>query len=535
MANELLYMKLFRRAYFPKIIIGSGLLIQFLAIFVLVLWASTKISTDPQVLAQNVRLIILIVLVIFVVDCVLSLIILNSESAEVYKLTWIFFVFALPILGILLYLLIANKATSKRNRKRVQKYLHPIQNVPSLPETKKELGERFPYFTGLASYLETVSRGGVHQQTSVHYYGLVDDAFQPILEELKKAKHYIFMEFFIVGEGKFFGSIVEILKEKAKAGVDVRVIYDDVGSLSSIPYGYDEKLRKEGIKCVIYNKFRPFMDIRMNNRDHRKIMVIDGHTCFTGGFNIADEYINAEERFGHWKDNAILIKGRAVENFTTMFLALWNSISPLKEEIDKSYYASEKFIDEIGGFPASDGFVQPYTSLPFDGQAVGERVYINICNLAKKYLYIATPYLIIDQEMANAIMYAAHHGVEVRLLTPHIPDKATVFQITRSFYGPLLKAGVKVYEYTPGFVHEKVFIADDEIATCGTINLDYRSLYLHLECGTLLMGCAAVEEMRKDYLQTLDLCHQVQLEEWEHWEKRNKTYWGSLRLFAPLL
>lgn len=528
-------MKLLRWKYLPKVLIALGLLLQFLIVFGLLLFLSTKISSDPQEMGRQARYIYYSLAFLFVVDLILAFIIINTDSPEVYKITWLFFVFALPILGALLYLFIANKQTARSLRRKVKKYMSPIQNVPLKEEDKKAIEQRYPYYEGLTSYLLATSKGAVHQKTSVRYFGLTDDAFEPILEELKKAKHYIFLEFFILAEGKFWGSILEILKQKAKEGLDVRVLYDDVGSISTVPFRYDRILESYGIKAVCFNPFRPFLDIRMNNRDHRKIMVIDGHTCFTGGFNIADEYINAIVRFGHWKDNAMLLKGDAVTNFTAMFLANWNVRYKEKEEIDKEYYDASHFIDEIGGFPQGEGFVQPYTDIPFDKNAVGQQVYVSLCTLAKRYLYIATPYLIINQEMLDALCYAAKKGVDVRLLTPHIPDKPTVFGLTRSYYGPLIKAGVKVYEYTPGFVHEKVFISDDEIATCGTINLDYRSLYLHMECGTLVIGDSAVVDMKEDYLKTLDVCHEVRYEEWEHWHTRNKTYWAALRLIAPLL
>lgn len=528
-------MKFFRRSYFPKVVIAIALLVQFLAIFILAIWISTQIKGNSESFATTARVIFALLGIVFLVDILISVHIINGDSAEIYKITWIFFVFALPIVGIILYIVIANKATSKKSRRHVRKRYRPIQTVPTEATAFTQLQEKYPYFEGISSYLSRVSGGGIHQETTVKYFPLVDDAFEPILEELRKAKHYIFMEFFIIGEGKFFGSILEILKEKASQGVDVRIIYDDVGSISSIPFRYTKTLESYGIKAHCYNPFRPFLDIRMNNRDHRKILVVDGHTCFSGGFNVADEYINAEERFGHWKDNAILLKGRAVSNFTMMFLALWKNQTKSNEEIDKAYYDASHFIDEIGGFPEGVGFVQPYTDLPFDKHAVGQRVYIDICNYAKRYLYIATPYLMIDKEMENAIIYASTHGVDVRVLTPHIPDKGTVFQITRSSYGALLKAGVRVYEYTPGFVHEKVFISDDVVSTCGTINLDYRSLYLHLECGTLMVGTPSVVDMKDDFLATLEKSEEITMEKWLHWEKRNLSYWALLRLFAPLL
>jgi cardiolipin synthase len=284
----------------------------------------------------------------------------------------------------------------------------------------------------------------------------------------------------------------------------------------------------------------------MNNRDHRKILVIDGHTCFSGGFNLADEYINKLERFGHWKDNAILIKGEAVANFTNMFLATSVAAQAFDEnkllhvvkkvELAKAKGLAPKvYIDEAGGFPENDGYVQPYGDLPFDGEAVGERVYIDLINAAHDHLYMVTPYLIIDKEMENAMIHAAWRGVDIRLLTPHIPDKKALFNLTRSYYGNLIRAGVRVYEYTPGFVHEKTFICDGRMATVGTINLDYRSLYLHLECGTFMVGCSCIKDMEKDFLETLEKSEEITYAHWRHWRDRQYWYWAVLNILGPFL
>jgi cardiolipin synthase len=273
----------------------------------------------------------------------------------------------------------------------------------------------------------------------------------------------------------------------------------------------------------------------MNNRDHRKILVVDGHTGFTGGINIADEYINKIERFGHWKDNCILLKGRAVDGLTRLFLRNWIATFDRDLKVDFSQYESQKYIEEIGGYPQSDGFLQPYGDLPFDYESVGERVYLSILSRAEKYVYMSTPYLILDDQLRDAMTLAASEGLDIRLLVPGVPDKRRIFQLTRLNYGPLLAAGVKIYEYTPGFVHQKMFVSDDTIATDGTINLDYRSLYLHLECGTLIMKSRAVDNMKQDFLATIEVSHEVTLEEWNGWRKKKAFEWALLRLLAPLL
>ena len=523
-------MKFFRPGYWQKLILGLVLAIQFLAVSALLIWLYESLAENGP------WAVLLFIGVAFIVDIFLAVYIFSTPSPDVYKLSWLFLVFLIPIGGALIYIFFANKQTSRSQREKLKKHRKPIEKFPSTEGSQEHLADICPTAASISSYLAEKSGGGVHEKTSTQYFPIVDDAFPVILEELRKAKHFVFLEFFIVAQGKMWDSMLEILKEKAAEGVDVRFIYDDVGSLTTVPIHYAETLTKMGIKTVRYNKFRPLLDIRMNNRDHRKILVIDGHTCFSGGFNLADEYINAIVRFGHWKDNAILIRGAAVGNFTYMFLAAWASAKENEgEQINKKLYAPDRYIDEIGGFPKSDGFVQPYGDLPFDNEAVGERVYLDLINAASRYIYITTPYLIIDKEVENALIHAAHRGVDVRMLLPHIPDKKAVFTMARSFYGPLIQAGVHMYEYTPGFVHEKTFICDDKMATVGTINLDYRSLYLHLECGTFLCNASCIKTMYDDYVETLRVSHEVTLEQWKRWRQRQYWYWAVLRIVGPFL
>ena len=522
-------MKFFRRGFYSKALIALILLIQILAIIVALIWITNfTIAEGPYVVLAMIG-------IIFMLDIIVTITIINNDKPDIYKMTWIFFIFLLPAAGLLMYWLLGNKQTSKKNIQLLQRYSRPLLSVPANEEDQAGIEELSSEAAGISRYITAASGGGAHSQTSVQYFPLVDYAFEPLLEELRKAKHYIFLEFFIISPGKMWDSMLEILVAKAKEGVDVRVIYDDVGSLGTAVHHYEEELRKMGIKARVFNPLRPLADIRMNNRDHRKILVIDGHTCFSGGFNLADEYINAEVRFGHWKDNAILIRGKAVTNFTMMFLANWVTNFDRDEDVDKAYYDSSTFIDEIGGYPESDGYVQPYGDLPFDKEAIGERVYEALLNRANSYVYMTTPYLIIDSAMENAMIVAAKRGVDVRLITPHIPDKNAVFHLTRFFYGRLLKAGVRIYEYTPGFVHAKTFVADDVMATCGTINLDYRSLFLHLECGTFMAGTSSVKAIKEDLLDTFTLSHEVSLEEWEVWYNKNYFFWWTLRILGPLL
>ena len=531
-------MKLFKWAYIGKLMVGLLLALQIMALVALFVWGIEALGD-----LDEGKLINYLLLGVFILDVIVEVAIIARDTPDSYKIVWMFFVFVLPIVGIFLYLFLGNTTTKRKRRKAIEKYALPVQANPSNENTLALMNRAYPKATGISAYLEATSRGGTFGSTSTRYFPLVDDAFPVIIEELKKANHYIYLEFFIVGHGKFLDGILDVLRDKASHGVDVRLIYDDVGSLSTAPDNFVKELNKWGIKVGKFNPFRPFLDVNLNNRDHRKIMIIDGHTAFSGGFNLADEYINAEVRFGHWKDNAILIKGKAVEDLTYLFLSTWYSnferegLPKTQEEVDALHqlYSSSRYIGEVGGYPESDGFVASYGDLPYLPEAVGERVYLSLLERAEKYCYIATPYFIIDAEVKNALLAAATRGVDVRILMPHIPDKAAVFHLSRSHYGPLLEKGVKIYEYTPGFVHEKVFIVDDYLATVGTINLDYRSLFLHLECGTYLVGCSCINTMKEDYLKTLEVSEEISYERWNKWRIRNRTYWSTLKLLSPML
>ena len=335
------------------------------------------------------------------------------------------------------------------------------------------------------------------------------------------------MEYFIINKGKMWNQILDILKEKAKQGVDVRVMYDDMGSIAMLPESFPKELEKDGIKCILFNKLSPFSGIIMNNRDHRKMTIIDGHTVFSGGINISDEYINVNSKYGHWKDNGIMIKGEAVWNFTVMFLEMWNAFRNEDKDYAKYKYEFENKYSE-------NGFVVPYGESPLDDEITGEDVYLNIINQAKKYVYIYTPYLIIDTDVINSLVLAARRGVDVRIIVPGIPDKKLVYDVTQSYFNALIKGGVKIYTYTPGFIHSKVFISDDEVATVGTINMDYRSLYLHFECGIYMKDTNIIPDVKQDIVSAIEKSHKVTLKE----SKCGiiKGMWQAiLRVFAPLM
>ena len=331
-------------------------------------------------------------------------------------------------------------------------------------------------------------------------------------------------------ERKMWCDILEILRRKASEGVDVRLIYDDVGCLNTLPYKYDQTMKRLGIQCRIFNPFRPVLSSSLNNRDHRKIVVIDGHTAFTGGINLADEYINHIEKHGHWKDAGIMLKGDAVWNFTIMFLTMWNFLNSTEDDYQKylpHIHHPESFHE--------DGFFTPYCDSPIDGEPVGEQVYLNAISRAQKYIYIETPYLIMDNETVTALRLAAKSGIDVRIITPGIADKWYVHTMTRAYYPLLIESGVQIYEYTPGFIHSKVVSVDDEIGIVGTINLDYRSLYLHFECAVWMYKTQAVLDAKKDFLETLQVCRRITMQDCKEVKWPVRFMRMVMRVFAPLM
>ncbi|HPF20082.1 MAG TPA: cardiolipin synthase [Syntrophomonas sp.] len=469
--------------------------------------------------------------ILAVASLIAVLVILNGRSNPTYKLAWIVPILVFPIFGGLFYLMFGGSKSSRRNKRKMLVIGLKMEDyLRQEPDVLRELEQDNPKAANQARYIDSYSFCPVYTHTTATYLTPGEIKFQRLLEELRKAERYIFLEYFIIEEGIMWNAVLEILVEKARQGVDVRVIYDDVGCLMKLPYGYDQKLERLGIKCSIFNPFRPLLSVRLNNRDHRKIAVIDGHTAFTGGINLADEYINAYERFGHWKDASIEIKGDAVWNFVVMFLSLWEWLRGGNED----YERFRPWREHTRNF-ASDGFVQPFSDSPFDDEALGESVYLNLINQAERYVYINTPYLILDNEMQTALRLAAKRGVDVRIVTPHIPDKWYVHAVTRSNYEILIETGVRIYEYTPGFMHSKTVVVDDQLAVVSTINLDYRSLFLHFECGVWLYKNNTIQEVREDFLQTLRVCQHITSEDCRHVKWYHRVIRSFLRMFAPLM
>lgn len=453
----------------------------------------------------------------------------SSTTNSGYKIAWIILILSLPVLGGVLYLLSRGNRFTPTMRRSLRRMESSMEETLQEDHSCEAVTEQLGVVAGAqARYLEKYAHCPAYRDSRVTYYALGDACFQPMLEALRSAEHYIFLEYFIIQPGEFWGAVLDILKEKAAAGVDVRVIYDDIGCMFTLPSHYDRELRRYGIRCANFNRFIPVVSSVMNNRDHRKIMAVDGKVAFTGGVNLADEYINRRERFGHWKDSAIRIEGPAAWSMSVMFLTMWAFITKQGEYIEEFRPAS------VPLFP-DRGWIQPYTDCPWDDEPVGETVYLNLFNRAKEYIYITTPYLIIDEVMNTALVNAAKAGVDVRIITPHIPDKKTVFQMTRAHYEPLIRGGVKIYEYVPGFVHGKNVAVDDRYGTVGSVNLDYRSLFLHFENGALLMNDPAVMDIKKDFLKTLEQCQQWTLEDCRNVPWPQRLVRSILRIFSPLL
>lgn len=455
---------------------------------------------------------------------------IRKDVNSVYKIAWIILIMGFPLFGGVLYLLIGNKKPSKNLAVRMALVKGEMgENLSQNRWILKELQDQDPAVAGNIRYIGEYGPYPVWKNTETKYFPSGEQMYASMLEDLKKAEHYIFLEYFIIQEGVMWNSMLEILEQKVKEGVDVRLIYDDVGCVSLLPFHYADQMAAKGIKCLAFNRFVPFLSLVMNNRDHRKILVIDGHTAYNGGINLADEYINRKVRFGYWKDTGIRLHGDAVFNFTLMFLEIWNAFRI--PDLDYSLFRPRRWHPEAF---ESDGYVLPYADTPLDYEELGENVYVNILNQAKDYVYIATPYLLISDEMEHALCLAAKRGVDVRILMPGIPDKPTIFFMGKSYYPPLLNAGVKIYEYLPGFVHAKSYVCDDKIATVGTINMDFRSLYLHFECGTFLYGCKSVFDVKKDMEDCFPKCHQVTPGDCRQGMVGNMLT-SVLRVLAPLM
>lgn len=450
----------------------------------------------------------------------------NNQMDSTAKLTWFVIISIAPVPGTLFLLYTQINFGHIAETKRVRSLLQQTKdNLKQDPEVLEELENDTSGTKEMMHYANRSGNFPLYKNTEVTYFPQGEDKFNAMLVELEKAKKFIFMEYFIIEEGYMWGSILEILARKAKEGVDVRVMYDGLCEITTLPANYPKLLGKLGIKTRLFSPLTPFLSTHYNYRDHRKILVIDGQVAFNGGVNLADEYINHITRFGHWKDTAVMLKGSAVQSFTQMFLHMWN-IEEKAPDFSPALITPTPI--------PSPGYVMPFGECPLDHEKVAESIYIDILYKAHRYVHIMTPYLILDGELETALKYASERGIDIRLILPGIPDKKTAYSLAKSHYKSLVSSGVKIYEYTPGFVHAKVVVSDDLRAVVGTINFDYRSLYHHFECATYLHGTPCISSIESDFQSTLTRCRQVTPATIKKEKLSYKIKGSILKLFAPL-
>lgn len=467
------------------------------------------------------------------ISMVVALYVVYQDLRPHNKLSWIFLILFLPFVGCPCYFLFGRSEMTKKTREQMadlQAFVEPLRGQQD--EVVEYLCEMDEVAYKQMCMPRNVGNYPVYMEKDSKYYSVGDDMFVDMIEDLKQAKDFIFLEFFIMKQGVMFDTLIDVLEERAKAGVHVRLIYDDMGCIDEFPRHFYKDLQKKGIHVACFNPFRPLLSVIMNNRDHRKIVVVDGKVAYTGGLNVADEYINAIERFGHWKDAGVRITGDSVWSFTTMFLEMWSFVTKGTEDFSK-YKVIEN--DNTALIQQGKGFVQPYGDCPLDKRYLIEGIYLNLINHAHKYVYVFTPYLILGSEISAALINAARSGVDVRIVTPAIPDKKMVFMLTQANYENLIRGGVKIYQYTPGFIHSKCFVVDDKFASVGTTNLDFRALYLHFECGTLFYKTDSVLKVKEDAENTFKISRQITLEECENKNFVYQLFLSVMQLFSPLL
>ena len=448
----------------------------------------------------------------------------SKHTSPAFKLPWIMLIMALPVMGLALYLMVEVFSDLGSFRKRMAALVQQRQQrIPQNPEIPGKLD---PDCAGYSRYLQQIGGAPVYENTAVTYYPEAVQAFEAMKQELEKAESFIFMEYFIVEDGSSFREILEILERKVKAGVEVRLMYDDLGSVGYVNLRFAKSLLDRGIRCQVFNPALPVVNLFMNHRDHRKITVIDGKVGFSGGYNLADEYFDRRRPYGKWKDTGVRLEGEAVRSLTAFFLEMWAASSGRPENFDT-------YLNISHSVPGT-GFVQPFADDPQSRERLAENTYLHLIYNARDSLYIITPYLIITDEMVNALGLAARRGVDVRIITPGIPDKKTVYQVTRSYYGGLAEQGVRIFEYSPGFCHAKQCVCDGRYATIGTSNLDYRSFYHHFENDILLMDCDAVNQIEADFVQLFPQCREV-TREYCSGKKHMLLFQCLLRLIAPLM
>ena len=510
-----------------KKILGRVLLVV-PAIAIQVLWYVLLIGKLDTAIGGYLGNIIQILFTILAVIFVLMLISRRDESS--YKILWVVVILGFPILGAILYVFLGNKSTGKNLKRKMEKtkssltvseYVGEKDLSDELKKEDLRLGQSVKRIYDTTGF-------PLLKNDTAKYYPFGENMFAEMCEDLKKAEKYIFIEYFIIERGVFWDTLTDILADRAAAGVDVRVMYDDLGSIATYSVADIRNLKQKGIKCIAFNPLF-FITTQLNNRDHRKIMVIDGKVAYSGGVNLADEYINEKELFGKWKDIGFRITGPGVKSYTFMFAEFWNSFS--KDKINKEEIEPA----QITEFENKDnGYILPYYDSPMREEHTSNVFYTEILSLATDYVWFYTPYLMLGDALYDAFIRAAERGIDVRIIMPGIPDRKAVYRLSRSYYRDLLKAGVKIYEYEPGFVHAKAMICDGQVATLGTVNLDYRSLFLHFECNSLFYKADIIESLKKDYETSLESCRQRTLD-----DINNGVLYRlidcCLRVLAPLL
>ena len=468
--------------------------------------------------------------VIAVFTIVMVIYLFNCSMDSSAKLTWLMIISIAPVPGAIFLAFTKFEFGHGALKKRVIQTLKDTTGIISSDEGEmEELRKENRKLYEMNIYLNKTGTFPIYKNTGVTYFPSGEDKYEKLIEDIKGAERYIFLEYFIIDEGYMWGRMLKILSDKVKEGVEVRILYDGMCEMQLLPHNYEVKLESLGIKAAAFSPIYPFVSTYYNYRDHRKIAVIDGKIAYNGGVNLADEYINKIERFGYWKDTAVRLEGEAVQSFTLMFLQMW--AVGKKENVDESFL---KTIDK-SSYPENDGYVMPYGDVPVDNEKVGENVYIDILNRANDYVHIMTPYLILDDELKNIIKYTSERGVDVSIILPGIPDKVAAYSLAKSHYRELLEAGVSIYEYTPGFVHAKVFVSDDKSAVVGSINLDYRSLYHHFECATYMYKCSCISDIENDFQATLEKCRKVTVESIKRDKIVYKVLGPIVKMVAPLM
>ncbi len=467
----------------------------------------------------------------------------NSDMDSSAKLTWLFIIALVPVPGALFYGFTRVEFGFRSLKERMIEIMSETSGIIKTHDSiKKKLRNNSSDINQISKYLNKTGCFPVFQEENITYYSSGEKMYEAILEEVSKAQHFIFLEYFIIEEGYMWGKLLKLLKEKADAGVDVRVMYDGMCEMKQLPYNYAKRLEAIGIRAKSFAPILPFISTYYNYRDHRKILVIDGKVAFNGGVNLADEYINIVKRFGYWKDSAVRVKGEAANAYTLMFLQMWSFDEKefdykkfLTVDSSKNNSKNKHMDSNLARTSRKKGYLIPFGDIPLDGYKVSENIYMDILNRADSYVHIMTPYLIMDDELENSIKFAAQRGIDVKIILPGIPDKKMAYSLAKSRYHSLLRSGVKIYEFTPGFIHSKNLVSDDKRAVVGTINLDYRSLYHHFECGTLLYETKCIGDIENDFQSTIKKCTEITIDNRSLKNYIYATTGKMLKLIAPLM